>query len=499
MSKRILLFIIFLLTIKCFEVPDRLKDICPEGCKSYFYCDEKEKKCKFKGFFPLYPLELIELFILMISSSLATSCGIGGGIVYSSIILGVEELEPSQAFPISNFLILLCGFVTFISFALDKYQHPKSLFIHYDVATIFAPSMLVGAKFGTILNKILPSTLLLILLCCLVCFTTRKTYYNILKAKAREAKLNEKEKFLENNGEDHEKNDKNKENHHFSNNNKMTDSIIIHEAFANEDKIEFSKFSSFKDNVSYKTELNDDEKQKILNEDDYPLNWERINYILFLEFVVIIDQLIEGSSRVPSFLGIKRCSFFYWLTFIIFVIICLYFVKVSINKVYVHIQTKKKVFPEFKSEIIDKIEKNTIFVVSIAIIAGIVSSSLGLGGGMITNPLFASLGMEPKQSSTTSNFLIIVTAIASSFIFILSGQLEIGYSICLGIFCTGAALIGSFYILKYINRTGKSSILLVIMEYFLVISFFITIYKLFTFDLKGYTFFESLFVLNRFC
>ena len=502
MSKRILLFIIFLLTIKCFEVPDRLKDICPEGCKSYFYCDEKEKKCKFKGFFPLYPLELIELFILMISSSLATSCGIGGGIVYSSMILGVEELEPSQAFPISNFLILLCGFVTFISFALDKYQHPKSLFIHYDVATIFAPSMLVGAKFGTILNKILPSTLLLILLCCLVCFTTRKTYYNILKAKAREAKLNEKERFLANNSKDNENNNKSKENHNSSNNKKMTNSIIVQDAFDHGDKIEFSRLSSFEENISnisYKSELNDDEKQKILNEDNYPLNWERINYILFLEFVVIIDQLIEGSSRVPSFLGIKRCSFFYWLTFIIFVIICLYFVKVSINKVYIHIHNKKKVFPEFKSEIIDKIEKNTVFVVTIAIIAGIVSSSLGLGGGMITNPLFASLGMEPKQSSTTSNFLIIVTAIASSFIFILSGQLEIGYSICLGIFCTGAALIGSFYILKYINRTGKSSILLVIMEYFLVISFFITIYKLFTFDLKGYTFFESLFVVNKFC
>ena len=477
-----------------------MKDICPEDCKSYFYCDEKEKKCKFKGFFPLYPLELIELFVLMISSSLATSCGIGGGIVYSSMILGVEELEPSRAFPISNFLILLCGFVTFISFALDKYQHPKSLFIHYDVATIFAPSMLVGAKFGTILNKILPSTLLLILLCCLVCFTTRKTYYNILKAKAREAQLNQKERFLDNNSKDNENKGKKEENHISSNNNnKMTNSIIAQPLIDNEDKIEFSRLSSFEENISYKSELNDDEKQKILNEEDYPLNWERINYILFLELVVIIDQLIEGSSRVPSFLGIKRCSFFYWLTFIIFVIICLYFVKVSINKVYVHIQTKKKVLPKFKSEIIDKIEKNTVFVVSIAIIAGIVSSSLGLGGGMITNPLFASLGMEPKQSSTTSNFLIIVTAIASSFIFILSGQLEIGYSICLGIFCTGAALIGSFYILKYINRTGKSSILLVIMEYFLVISFFITIYKLFTSDLKGYTFIESLFVVNKFC
>ena len=67
----------------------------------------------------------------MISSSLATSCGIGGGTVYSSMILGVEELEPSQAFPISNFLILFCGLVTFVSFTMDKFAHPKNKFINY--------------------------------------------------------------------------------------------------------------------------------------------------------------------------------------------------------------------------------------------------------------------------------------------------------------------------------------------------------------------------------
>ena len=203
MSKKtfFIYIILFILSANCFEVPDKLKDVCPEGCKRYFYCDEKLKKCKFKGFFPLYPLELLELFILMISSSLATSCGIGGGAVYSSMILGVEELEPSQAFPVSNFLILFCGLVTFVSFTLDKFEHPKNKFINYDVAIIFSPSMLVGAKIGAILNKILPSSLLLIFLVFLICYTTRKTYYNILKARAKEAKLDEnaKEKFLEKN------------------------------------------------------------------------------------------------------------------------------------------------------------------------------------------------------------------------------------------------------------------------------------------------------------
>ena len=517
MLKKFHIFLLLLIIIKCLEVPDRLKDVCPEGCKRYFYCDEKAKKCAFKGFFPLYPLELLELFILMISSSLATSCGIGGGTVYSSMILGVEELEPSQAFPVSNFLILFCGLVTFVSFTLDKYKHPKNLFIHYDVATIFAPSMLVGAKFGTILNKILPSSLLLILLCFLICYTTRKTYYNILKAKAKEAKLLEKEKekfladnkntnllgdFKDNQGNNNDIENQEEKNNEINSSKKLISSIITQENtnIDKQDKIEFSglnRMSSEDNNLGGKALT--DEDLKIINEDDNPLNWERINYILFLELIVIVDQLIEGSNKVPSFFGIRRCSFFYWFCFLVYVGIALYFVRYSIDKVYEHIAKKKTLIPNLKSEVIDNVEKNLTYVVSISIIAGIVSSSLGIGGGMITNPAFSSLGMDPKQSSSTSNFLIIVTAIASSFIFILSGQLEVGYSLWLGSFCTFAALIGSFYILQYINQTGRSSILLVIMEYFLIASLFITIYKLITLDLKGHSFIGSLFVTNKYC
>ena len=237
MSKRIffIYILIFILSVNCFEVPENLKDICPDGCKRYFHCDEKKKGCKFKGFFPLYPLELLELFILMISSSLATSCGIGGGTVYSSMILGVEELEPNQAFPVSNFLILFCGLVTFVSFTLDKFQHPKNKFINYDVAIIFSPSMLVGAKVGAILNKILPTSLLLIFLVILICYTTRKTYYNILKARAREAKLDEKEKekFLENINNNNKtdflipEKDKNNYNNSTEDNNNSTNNKVV--------------------------------------------------------------------------------------------------------------------------------------------------------------------------------------------------------------------------------------------------------------------------------
>ena len=508
-KKNFLIFIfLFILSANCFEVPDNLKEICPKGCKRYFYCDEKAKECKFKGFFPLYPLELLELFILMISSSLATSCGIGGGTVYSSMILGVEELEPNQAFPVSNFLILFCGLVTFISFSLDKFQHPKNKFINYDVAVIFSPSMLVGAKLGAILNKILPTSLLLIFLIILICYTTKKTYYNILKARTKEAKLdqNDKEKFLENNKTDNLlSGQETKENNEENNNNKLLSSIISQENNENkQDRIEFSGLTNKNENDNsdfdnMNRRLYTDEELKILHEDDNPLHWDKILYVLFLELIVIIDQLIEGSNRVPSFIGITKCSFPYWLCFLLYVGIMLYFIKYSIQKVYEHINLKKKLIPDYSSEVIKNVENNITYVVGISIIAGIVSSSLGIGGGMITNPAFASLGMDPKESSSTSNFLIIVTAIATSFIFVLSGQLEISYSIYLGTFCTIAAFIGSFYILKYINKTGKSSVLLVIMEYFLIASLFIAIYKIFTIDLSETSFIGSLFITNKFC
>lgn len=526
----LILIILFQSTLT-FEVPDDLKEICSNGCNRYHTCDKKQKKCVFKGFFPIYPLELLQIFILMLSSALATSCGIGGGAVYSSLMLGVEEFQPSEAFPISNCLILGCGFVTFISFTLDKYEHPKNKFIQYDIAVVFGTSMLIGLKFGAIFNRILSSTLLLVLLLGLIVFTTYKTHKNVEKQRAKERKLDEltKENFLlDNEGKFNNNfvsalNELSKDtpqnvisnininqNNEEKNINKLTQVRISEIEKRPSDTISFEKTTNLlsqiniKDAEDFGTTLGlrkviDDEDRRILNEDADPLNWPRIKFLLLMECLVIVDQFLEGSQRLPSFIGIEHCSFTYWLIFISFILVCLYMMKVAVEKVKVTQKRKKELIPDFNSEPMNLLEKNIYFVVGVAICAGIVSSSLGIGGGMITNPLFASIGMDPKESSSTSNFLIIVAAIATTVLFVLSGQLNIPYTLCLGLLCVIAALIGSFYILKYINRTGRSSILLIIMEYFLIASFFISLYKLVTTDTSDTGFFLSLFKVKKFC
>ena len=138
---------------------------------------------------------------------------------------------------------------------------------------------------------------------------------------------------------------------------------------------------------------------------------------------------------------------------------------------------KKSIDPNTNDDKLKYLEENTVRIVLLTVFAGIVSSMVGIGGGMITNPILLGMGLDPKATSSTSTFLIMTTALASSFIYLISGQLNISYAICMGIPCTLSAYYGSKEILKYINRTHKNSILLSIMLWFLIISMAVILVK----------------------
>jgi uncharacterized membrane protein YfcA len=241
------------------------------------------------------------------------------------------------------------------------------------------------------------------------------------------------------------------------------------------------------------------EQEQLLKQENDPLNWPCINFLLLMEGLVVVDQLFEGSEKVPSLFGFKKCSSGFWFIFIVYIIIASYFIYYAIQKVHIKSEKKKRLIPGFKTEISENLEKYPIRVSLIGVFAGIVSCSCGIGGGTITNPVFIGMGMDPKESSSTSNFLIIVSCLASSFIFILAGQLKIGYGLIMGGLCLSASFVGNYYILGYINRTGKTSVLLVIMEYFLLFSWVVALYKLFTVDTKGMGLIKSLFTIKDYC
>ena len=217
--------------------------------------------------------------------------------------------------------------------------------------------------------------------------------------------------------------------------------------------------------------------QKIKDEDNNPVPMDKIKFMLMLEVVVIIDQIIEGNSKVPSLIGITNCSSIYWLVFIIYCCVSLFFIKMAFDNIKARYAYKKSIDPNTNDDKLKYLEENTVRIVLLTVFAGIVSSMVGIGGGMITNPILLGMGLDPKATSSTSTFLIMTTALASSFIYLISGQLNISYAICMGIPCTLSAYYGSKEILNYINRTHKNSILLSIMLWFLIISMAVILVK----------------------
>jgi uncharacterized membrane protein YfcA len=114
----------------------------------------------------------------MIGMSLvATTAGIGGGAIYSSLLMFVENFSGSEAFPISNFIIVFCAVGTFYIGLRNKIENPSELFVDYDLVLVFAPTLMLGTKIGVILNKIVPNLYLNIMLILLLCFTSYKTYH----------------------------------------------------------------------------------------------------------------------------------------------------------------------------------------------------------------------------------------------------------------------------------------------------------------------------------
>ena len=381
------------------------------------------------------------------SSALATACGIGGGTIYCAFLLGIQHFQPSTGFPISNFLILTCGCASYITAAKDKYIHPNNSFVDYDLAVIFSPSMLLGTKFGTIFNKTFSSLLLTIFLIILMCYSMNSTYKNMVKAQNREKKMDEdrrKEMFLNNN-----------------------DDVVQETVMQIIDTASSNDFSNDRSALI----------QKIKDEDNNPVPMDKIKFMLMLEVVVIIDQIIEGNSKVPSLIGITKCSSIYWLVFIIYCCVSLFFIKMAFDNIKARYAYKKSIDPNTNDDKLKYLEENTVRIVLLTVFAGIVSSMVGIGGGMITNPILLGMGLDPKATSSTSTFLIMTTALASSFIYLISGQLNISYAICMGIPCTLSAYYGSKEILNYINRTHKNSILLSIMLWFLIISMAVILVK----------------------
>jgi len=145
-------------------------------CLKYYKYDNKTKSCEHTNLFPLDFYKLFEIFIISGISMIATASGIGGGGIYSTTFIFIENFASNQAFPITSFLMFWCALSTYYLGIQNKIKYPSQKFVDYDFACLVFPGLLFGNKLGTILNKIAPNILINFIFLALQIFVTINLY-----------------------------------------------------------------------------------------------------------------------------------------------------------------------------------------------------------------------------------------------------------------------------------------------------------------------------------
>ncbi|HEY7778202.1 MAG TPA: sulfite exporter TauE/SafE family protein [Nitrososphaeraceae archaeon] len=85
------------------------------------------------------------------------------------------------------------------------------------------------------------------------------------------------------------------------------------------------------------------------------------------------------------------------------------------------------------------------FFVVIGLIAGILGSMIGVGGGIIISPVLTFLGLTPPQVASTSLFAVSSTSVSSTIAYARSKKIQYMLGIKMALLSIPGAIIGSFF------------------------------------------------------
>lgn len=467
-------------------------------CKDMFICENNN--CIHKPALPISFTEILTYLLLSVSFGISILCGIGGGGIFTATIMWLENFSTSEAVPLSVSIMFISAVMTFYMNSQFKTQNPDTDFVNYKMVILLMPMILIGAKFGALINSILPFIVTSTMLLCFSIFVFRNNYYKYIKISNEES--NKKEK-LENNmsfktklvteefkDEIHKGQELIKRYSQISRKSKTSHDIemdtlepgYLSKETAKEDtKNDNAPLSIFQnltnitstpinEDNNYISESNQDELSKILIEENKAIPWKYFKLLLITECIVILDIILEGNKNVKSIIGISHCSFFYWALFFL-VIVGLYFLIhyfiIFLTKEYEYKQSLDK---KYRDENLEFLLESTDKIMFYGFITGVLSGTLGIGGGLVLTPIMLSWGLSPKQTTSSSNVLIVFSSFTSSIMFVMMGNLYIDYAIIISLPCIISCYICSNYINEYIKRTGKQSILIWILNLLVILS-----------------------------
>lgn len=186
----------------------------------------------------------------------------------------------------------------------------------------------------------------------------------------------------------------------------------------------------------------------------------------------VIVQLFQGAKGFDSIIGIEKCEPMDWTVFAIYLVFIFSVAMIGTALVRREESEKEKCNWAYynKKEEPRWTLCRALVANAIAPAEGLAAAAVGLGGGVTLNPTLMAFGFQPVVVSATSMFLIMVSKLAASILYALSGKLIISYWIFGGFLLITATTIAQFQLKKFIKKFERQSIIAFIFVFFMALS-----------------------------
>mmetsp|Transcript_10742 Transcript_10742/g.23824 ORF Transcript_10742/g.23824 Transcript_10742/m.23824 type:complete len:563 (+) Transcript_10742:112-1800(+) len=441
---------------------------------------------------PLQTSDIVGFICAALGLIIAAGGGIGGGGILVPIYILILGFMPKHAIPLSN--VTVFGGAIGNTLRNSRKRHPTAdrPLIDWDLMLVMEPPTLAGALIGANLNKMLPETVLAVLLVLLLSVTA----YGTLK-KARKMYQKETEEIKRQNvgtrtvavdsttmisdskfedGRDEylllNENDalSSDEEVDFPESNNLTglslhnfdnsynpstlrhhgssslSSIPIDDHIEEEDSND-NNFPEFGNPVSL---------QHIIEEEQHPKR-RNVCLIVVMFLIVLLINILKGGGGFESPLGIECGSPTFWVAQGLLLVWILFISWLGRRSLLKDTEIKTQAGYMYLDEDLQWDRKSTVIYPLISTIAGFCAGMFGIGGGIIKGPLMLAMGIHPAVASATSACMILFTSFTATTTFSVYGLMVRDYAIVGALLGFFATLLGQTVMSRILAKSQRNS------------------------------------------
>jgi uncharacterized membrane protein YfcA len=391
-------------------------------------------------------------FIAFMASMFSNAGGVGASMINVPILIWFLKFASSDAIPLSRVAILSGATINFIMNIGDREKDdPNKLLLDFALAATFMPLLLAGTQVGVMITRVLPTSIVGLLL----------VYYLISAA----WKMYKKAKI-----------ETLKETHQMTELQTLIDKGHQIEDPSGEMSVELDSQEILVMEEIEGGHVDGRAKKKIPSAYLYKKQIPNILMLLVSFVILIFSTLVRGGENFDSIVGMVKCKLSSWVVFLGTQLTC-----ICLSVLLYKLNWKQLVVLPGESPTSEKSTKRSLMLKEFVItsfLAGILAGVLGIGGGLVLGLFMVELGMDQNAITALSTFIVLCTSIISSVQFTVVGAIRLKHVWPLILAGAFGSIVGNLVLKALIIKYKRPSILFWVLVFVLVLASFLLPYEI---------------------